>query len=64
MEFNPQIYRRNGTYDMLMCDLMSCFSEFVCMESYCDGDWIMKPIKNIEKIAEGYNYKLLNIVLR
>ena len=62
-EFNPKLYKHNGSYDAFLDDIKSCFGKFLCYEQSEQGKYEFRNISELDKVAAENNDEQCNLLL-
>ena len=62
-EFNPKLYKHNGSYDAFLDDIKSCFGKFLCYEQSEQGKYEFRDISELDKVAAENNDEQCNLLL-
>lgn len=62
-EFNPKLYKHNGSYDAFLDDIKSCFGKFLCYEQSEQGKYEFRDISELDKVAAENNVEQCNLLL-
>ena len=63
MEFNPKLYKHNGTYDSFIRIIKECFSAFICYEKTDHQKYSFRDIEEIGKVADETGMEQCNLIL-
>lgn len=62
-EFNPRLYRFNGSYEGFLSDIEECFSKFICFEKSEKGNYSFRDISEIGRVSDENDMKQCNLLL-
>ena len=62
-EFNPKLYKHNGSYDAFLDDIKSCFGKFLYYEQSEQGKYEFRNISELDKVAAENNDEQCNLLL-
>ena len=62
-EFNPKLYKHDGSYEGFLNDIKSCFGKFLCYEQSEKGKYEFRDISEIDKVAVENNDEQCNLLL-
>ena len=62
-EFNPKLYKSNGSYDGFINDMKECFTKFLCFENSAPDEYVFRSIEEIDKIAAENNMNQCDLLL-
>ena len=62
-EFNPKLYKSNGSYDGFINDMKECFTKFLCFENSASDEYVFRSIEEIDKIAAENNMNQCDLLL-
>ncbi len=63
MEFNPKLYKHNGTYDSFISNIKECFGAFICYEKADHQKYAFRDIDEIDKVADENGMEQCNLLL-
>ena len=63
LEFNPKLYKHDGSYEEFLNDIKSCFGKFLCYEQSSKGKYVFRDIAEIDKVAAENNDGQCNLLL-
>ena len=62
-EFNPKLYKHDGSYEGFLNDIKSCFGKFLCYEQSSKGKYEFRDIAEIDQVAVENNDNQCNLLL-
>ena len=62
-EFNPKLYKHDGSYEEFLNDIKSCFGKFLCYEQSSQGKYEFRDIAEIDQVAVENNDNQCNLLL-
>ena len=63
LEFNPKLYKHDGSYEAFLSDIKSCFGKFLCYEQSEQGKYEFRDISELDKVAAENNDEQCNLLL-
>ena len=63
MEYNPKLYKHNGTYDSFISSIKECFGAFICYEKADHQKYAFRDIDEIDKVADETGLEQCNLFL-
>lgn len=63
MEYNPGVYRKNGTYESFLNLLKDIYDYFICWEQYSIGKKSRRPISELDELENEMDHFFCNILL-